>query len=70
MAEAQKAFFLYGTALTYTGNRDKDDNLEEVFLLHPKDVSPEFYAIVVIQFNHMYFKSYRHHYCLMHLTVF
>lgn len=45
MAEAQKAFFLYGTALTYTGNRDKDGNLEEVFLLHPRDVSPEFYSV-------------------------
>lgn len=43
MAEAQKAFFLYGTALTYTGNRDKDDNLEELFLLHPQDVTPEFW---------------------------
>ena len=44
MAEVNKAYFLYGTALSYTGNRDKKDNLEEIFLLHPRDVSPEFYS--------------------------
>ena len=45
MSEAQKAFFLYGTALTYTGKRDIDENIEEIFLLHPEDVTPEFYRI-------------------------
>lgn len=45
MAEAQKAFFLYGTALTYTGNRDIDESINEIFLLHPEDVTPEFYRI-------------------------
>lgn len=45
MAEAQKAFFVYGTGLTYTGNRNAQDDPEEIFLLHPKDVEPEFYDI-------------------------
>ena len=41
MAEAQKSFFLYGTALTYTGNVDTSGDPEEIFLLHPNDVFPE-----------------------------
>lgn len=44
MAEAQKAFFVYGTALTYTGNTNLDDDVEELFLLHPKDVTPNLYG--------------------------
>ena len=40
MSEIQKAFLLYGTALSYTGNVDKDGNLEEIFTLHPADVIP------------------------------
>lgn len=44
MTEACIAFFVYGTGLSYTGNTDLDDNLEEIFLLHPKDVTPEFYS--------------------------
>ena len=43
MSEAQKAFFLYGTGLTYTGNVDNDDNIQELFLLHPAEAIPEFW---------------------------
>lgn len=42
MRELLKAWFLYGTAPTYTGNRDEDDMYEEVFILHPKDLTPQF----------------------------
>lgn len=36
--EELKSYFLYGTALTYCGNRDENGNPEELFLLHPRDV--------------------------------
>ena len=42
MRELLKAWFLYGTAPTYTGNRDEDDMYEEVFVLHPRDLDPKF----------------------------
>ena len=42
MTELQKAYHLYGTALPYSGNFNRD-NTEEIFLLHPNDVDPEFY---------------------------
>lgn len=45
MAEAQKAFFVYGTALTYTGSRDLNDNIEELFLLHPSDITDVWYEL-------------------------
>lgn len=43
MAEVQKAYFLHGTALTYCGNVNNNDDIEELFLLHPAEVSPEFW---------------------------
>lgn len=42
MRELLKAWFLYGTAPTYTGNRDEEDMYEEVFILHPRDLDPKF----------------------------
>ena len=42
MTELQKAYHLYGTALPYSGNFARDPR-EEIFLLHPADVDPEFY---------------------------
>lgn len=36
-----KAYLLYGTAPTYTGNRTSDNMYEEVFVLHPKDLTPK-----------------------------
>ena len=45
IAEAQKAFFLYGTALTYCGNVNLNEDIEEIFLLHPSDVTPEFWEL-------------------------
>ena len=45
LAEIQKAFFVYGTALTYVGNKTIDDDIEELFLLHPQDVIPVWYEL-------------------------
>lgn len=45
MAEIQKWFFVFGTALVYDGNRDLNNNIEELFLLHPADVIPVWYEL-------------------------
>lgn len=43
--EAYKSYFLYGTAILYDGNRDKDSGLpKEILTLHPKDVQVEMYV--------------------------
>lgn len=43
MTDLQKAFFLYGTGLAYTGGIDFENNTGELFLLHPGEVAPEYY---------------------------
>ena len=58
MTEAQKAFLLYGTGLTYTGNVTNDGNLEEIFLLHPADVSPEFWEYTSPNYGEIKFWRY------------
>ena len=58
MAEAQKAFLLYGTALTYAGNVDKDDKIEEIFLLHPADVEPQFWEFTSPNYGEIKFWRY------------
>lgn len=42
MRELKKSWYLYGTAITYLGNRDEDGLPEELIILHPKDVEPIF----------------------------
>ena len=39
-----KSYLLYGTAILYDGNRDKDGIPEEIIILHPRDVSVELYS--------------------------
>lgn len=41
--EAWKSYLLYGTAILYDGNRSKDGNIEEIIVLHPRDVDVELY---------------------------
>lgn len=60
MSEAQKSFFLYGTAITYCGNVDNEDNIEELILLHPADVSPEFYEWTDPNFGEIKFWRYQY----------
>ena len=43
MASLQKAYLLHGTALTYKGNVDNNNHIEELFLLHPSEVDPYYY---------------------------
>ena len=38
-----KSYLLYGTAILYDGNRNKDGIPEEIIILHPRDVSVELY---------------------------
>lgn len=38
-----KSYLLYGTAVLYDGNRNKDDIPEEIIILHPRDVDVEMY---------------------------
>ena len=39
-----KSYLLYGTAILYDGNRDKDTNIpEEIFVIHPRDIDVELY---------------------------
>ena len=39
--DAYKSYYLYGTAILYDGNRDKDNIPEDIITLHPKDVHVE-----------------------------
>lgn len=42
--EMWKSYFLYGTAILYDGNRNKETNFpEEIIILHPRDVEVEMY---------------------------
>lgn len=38
-----KSFFLYGTAITFNGNRGENNLPEEIICLHPRDVKPKLY---------------------------
>lgn len=58
MAEAQKAFFLYGTGLTYTGNVNNEGDINEIFLLHPAEVSPEFWEYTSPKYGEIKFWRY------------
>lgn len=60
MAEAQKAFFVYGTALTYCGNVDEDENIEEIFLLHPMDVEVQFWEVTSPHYGEIKFWRYQY----------
>ena len=43
LAELEKWYLLHGTALDYCGNVNDDGEIEEIFLLHPGDVTPKYY---------------------------
>ena len=45
LSDAERAFFLYGTALAYVGAVDLDNFEGELFLLHPADVLPVYYEV-------------------------
>lgn len=60
MRELMKAWFLYGTAPTYTGNRDQDDMYEEVFVLHPRDLTPKFILEPGAQYGEIEYWNYNY----------
>lgn len=38
-----KSYFLYGTAITYSGNRGENGLPDEIICLHPRDIHPKLY---------------------------
>lgn len=60
MRELMKAYFLYGTAPTYTGNRDADGLYEELFILHPKDLTPQFILEPGAQYGDLEYWNYNY----------
>lgn len=53
-----KSYLLYGTAILYDGNRDKDGIPEEIIILHPRDVGVEMYPPESKRYGEIKFWTY------------
>ena len=43
--DAWKSYLLYGTGILYDGNRSNDNTIEEIIVLHPRDVDVELHTV-------------------------